>query len=375
LRSVLLAAQVAISVVLLAAAGLMVRGLQRAQLQDPGFRINSVSIATLDLPAAAYSGARARLFASQLQETLSQAEGLSAYAVISDAPMARSRSFTTMRVTGQPEGSEKIVQFHEVTGGYFDVLGIPIVAGRSFTRDDSGRKVAMLNQTAARRFFGRENPVGKTIESNRKTWEIVGVAKDAYITDLAEIQPAMYWPMMGGFGVPELLTANASPDTVQRITAMVTRLEPKARVTFKPLADNLASQLEPSRYAAMIAGALGLLALGLASIGMAGVFAYMVRQRTREIGVRMALGARPAQVVRLVLGSNLRALEWGLAVGLAGAFGSTRLLANMMYGVSPFDPLAYAGMFVLLVGAAALASALPARRAARVDPVTALRWE
>jgi ABC-type antimicrobial peptide transport system permease subunit len=139
--------------------------------------------------------------------------------------------------------------------------------------------------------------------------------------------------------------------------------------------DNLRASLEPAKYGATLAGALGLLALALTSIGMSGVFAYMVRQRTREIGLRMALGAQPAQVVRLVLASNLRALAWGLAVGLAGAFGVTRVLKSMMNGISAFDPLAYAGVFALLIAGVVAASALPARRAARVDPVTALRWE
>jgi ABC-type antimicrobial peptide transport system permease subunit len=125
----------------------------------------------------------------------------------------------------------------------------------------------------------------------------------------------------------------------------------------------------------VLAGVLGLLALTLASIGMSGVFAYMVRQRTREIGVRMALGAQPAQVVRLVLGSNLRALAGGLAVGLAGAFAATRVLRSFMNGVGPFDAVTFSGILLLLIAAVAAASAVPARRAVRVDPLTALRWE
>ncbi len=375
LRSVLLAAQVAISVMLLAGAGLMVRGLQHAQHQDPGFRIDQVTVASLELPAAAYSGQRAKIFTSQLQNALAETGGLPASGLASDVPMENSRTFTDIRRTGEPPGRERIVQMHDVTGGYFEVLRIPLVAGRNFTPGDAGRQVVLLNETAARSFFGADSPVGKTIESAGKTWEVAGVAKDAHTTDPGAIAPTVYWPMTGRFNLPHVLIADAGAASRERIAAIVRGLEPKGRVVFAPLSDNLRSQLEPARYAAMLAGALGLLALALASIGMSGVFAYMVRQRTREIGLRMALGAHPAQVVRMILASHLRALAWGLAVGLAGASAASRLLRSMMNGVSPFDPLAYAGVFALLIAAAAAASAIPARRAARVDPLTALRWE
>ena len=375
LRSLLLAAQVAISVILLAGAGLLVRGLQRAQHRDPGFRVQQVTIASLELPAAAYGGEHTQAFTTQLEDALAQSSDLPATALTTDAPMANSRSWTSMRRGGEAPDRDRMVQMHEVTAGYFEVLGIPLVAGRSFTRDDRGRNVVLLNETAAHRFWGAESPVGKTIDSNGKTWEVAGVVKDAYTTDLNTIEPTMYWLMTGRFGVPQLLIADAGPVVKDRIAAVVRGLEPKGRVTFTPLAENLRSTLEPAKYAATLAGALGLLALALASIGMSGVFAYMVRQRTREIGIRMALGAHPLQVVRLVLASNLRALAWGLGAGLAGAFAATRLLKSMMNGVSPFDPLAYAGVLALLVIAAAAASAFPAHRAARVDPLTALRWE
>jgi putative ABC transport system permease protein len=181
--------------------------------------------------------------------------------------------------------------------------------------------------------------------------------------------------MEGRFGVPVILVGDHSVTSVERISAMVKQIEPKAQVRPEPLSQNLRRQLEPSSYAAALAGALGMLALMMASVGMSGVFAYVVRQRTREIGVRMALGAQPGQIVRLVLASSGRALAAGLAVGLAGALALSRLMVHQLNGVSPLDPWAYAGVFVLLIAAAGAASAAPARRAARVDPVTALRWE
>jgi macrolide transport system ATP-binding/permease protein len=375
LRSVLLASQVAISVILLAGAGLLIRGLQSAQHRDPGYRLNQVTVATLELPASAYSGARSRVFTTQLQDALDHATSLPRCAVVSDAPMSNSRSWTHMRPADETADRDRMVQIHDVTAEYFDVLGIPVVEGRNFTRADAGRNVILINQTTAARFWHGASPVGKMAFSNNKTLAVVGVVKDAYTTSLNRIEPAMYSPMAGESGVPHLLVADAGSTTFERIAAIVRQIEPRAHVTFIPLAENFRSQLEPAKYAAILAGALGILALGLASIGMSGVFAYIVRQRTREIGIRMALGAHSGQVVRLVLASNIRPLVWGLASGLAGAFGVSRLLQSMLNGVSPLDPLAYAAVFALLIVAAASASALPARRAARVDPVTALRWE
>jgi predicted permease len=374
LRSVLLAAQVAISVVLLAAAGLLVRGVQFAQHRDPGYRLDRVSVAQLDLPAAAYSGDRQGVFAAELRDALDHAAGMPACASTSDAPMANARNWTHVRAVGEPEERARRVQVHDVTSEYFDVLAIPVVAGRNFARPDADRRVVLLNQTAAARLFAGMDPIGKRIIAGEEH-EVIGVVKDAYTTSLDGVEPTVYFPYSLHSGVPQLLVIDATPAVLERIAAAVRAIEPRARVTFTPLAENFRAQLEPARLAATIAGALGILALALASIGMSGVFAYVVRQRTREIGVRMALGARAAQVVWLVLASNLRAVVWGLVVGLGGALTATRILKSMLNGVSPVDPFAYAGVLLLLIAASAAASVLPARRAARVDPVSALRWE
>jgi predicted permease len=375
LRSVLLAAQVAVSVVLLAGAGLLIRGVQAAQHRDPGFRINGVTVATFDLPASRYSGRRVDAFVSQLQDALAHTPGLPLCGLMSDAPMANSRSWTHIRSASEGTEHDRLIQIHDVTGEYFTVLGIPIAEGRNFTREDAGRKIILVNQTAAERLWPGTSALGKLASVGTDKYEVVGVVKDTYTTSLDAVQLTMYYPGFGRAGWPQLLISDSAPATLERIDGIVRSIESRARVSFAPLADNFSAQLEPARYAATLAGALGILALALASIGMSGVFAYVVRQRTREIGVRMALGASTAQVVRLVLGSNLRALMLGLLVGVGGAVACTRMLKSMLNGVSPLDPLAYAGVFTLLIAAAAAASALPARRAARVDPVKALRWE
>jgi predicted permease len=370
LRSVLLAVQVAISVLLLGGAGMMVRGLERAARIDPGFDYARASAVRIGLPAAQYAGERTKAFAALLVAQLDRAAGLPLCGIASDVPLGNSRTGTA--VIPSPGGEQQHVIYHEVSGGYFEALGIPIVAGRNFTAEDAGRPVALLNQTAARRFWPGENPVGKTLASNGRT--VVGVVKDAYTTDLNAIEPTLYQPISGR-GVPVLVVRDPSPGALGRIEATVKQLEPRAELTFEPLSANFRQQIQPSIYGAAVAGFLGLLAMLLASVGMAGVFAYAVNQRKREIGVRMALGARPAQVIRLVLASSVRALVAGALTGFAGAAALSALLVRTLPGVNPSDPMAYAGVLAILAAAVALASAIPARRAAHIDPVRALRWE
>src|SRR5579884_1042568 len=243
LRNLLLATQVSISLILLIGAGLLIRGVQRAQHQDPGFRINRVTIAQLDLPAADYSGGHTRIFTIQLEDALARATDLPAIAVASDTPMANSRSWSTMRRTGESPDQDRLVQEHEVNAAYFDVLGIPVVAGRNFVREDRNHYVMLLNETAARRFWGSESPLHKTVESNGKTWEVVGIVRDAFTTDLNTIPPMMYWPSTGRFRIPQLMIADLNANARERVAAIVHAIEPRARTSFAPLSDNFQSML------------------------------------------------------------------------------------------------------------------------------------
>jgi len=373
LRSVLLSAQVAISVMLLAGAGLLVRGFERAAAQDPGFAIQSVQAVTIDLPASAYGDVQRRQFASRLAAELHGAPGMAAWGLSMDAPLGNSTTSTSFYKSGEPAARRRMVILHEVTAGYFDALRIPLVTGRNFIAQDEGRPVALLNQTAAAQLWRGESAVGKTIVSD-KAREIVGVVQDANTTHLGSVEPTMYWPMEGRWA-PLVLVRGGGPGAVEHIGAVVKAIEPRAEIHAQDLAENFRSALEPSLAGASLAGGLGLLALGLAAIGLSGVFAYMVRQRTREIGVRMALGAQPRDAVRLVFTFSLRAVTVGLAIGLGGAAALSGVLASQLPGVRPLDLPAYGAVVVVLAAAAALAGLAPARRAARVDPATALRWE
>lgn len=373
LRSVLLAVQVAISLILLGGAGMLVRGLERTAHLNPQFDVQRVTAVEIAVPASQYGGVRTRAFARDLVAQLDRVPSLPVCGLSNDVPLGNSRTSTAFQVrAGSP--AERVT-LHEVSGGYFDALGIPILAGRNFVAEDAGREVVLINQTAARRYWPDADPVGKSVISNGKTRTIVGVVKDAYTSDLGAITSTMYFPMAGRLGVPTVVVRDPAPGALDHIATVVKALEPRAQVHGEPLSENFRRQMEPSIYGAAVAGFLGLLALLLASVGMAGVFAYVVSQRTREIGVRMALGARPSQVVRLVLGSSLKALVFGALAGLAGTVALSATLVHTLPGVRPSDPLAYAGVVAMLGAAVALASAAPARRATRIDPVRALRWE
>jgi putative ABC transport system permease protein len=201
--------------------------------------------------------------------------------------------------------------------------------------------------------------------------EIVGVVQDFRATSRDSVQPMIYQPLSGRV-VPQVLIGRTSPTPV---AALVERIEPGIRVRVTPLSETLDGRLRASRVGAGMAGALGALALTLASIGIFGVFAYWVQQRTQEIGIRMALGVRAAQVVRLVLGSSARAVSIGLAIGFAASVVSARVLRSFLHGLSPLDPVAYGAVVLVLAVAGLSATYIPARRATRIDPLTALRYE
>jgi predicted lysophospholipase L1 biosynthesis ABC-type transport system permease subunit len=217
------------------------------------------------------------------------------------------------------------------------------------------------------------NAVGRTVLIGGHPKEIVGVVGDARTIYLDRVEPLLYFPCDRGALVSMVM--HNEPGLPRAMTGIATRLDPAARVTVKPLGENVDQSLLPSRVGAGIAGALGLLALTLATIGLAGAFAYAVQQRTREIGLRRALGAGTMDVLRLVVGSGSRPMLVGLVTGLVAAVAVSQLLRSQLYGLSPLSPLVYAGVAALLAASAVVATYLPARRALRIDPNVALRYE
>jgi predicted permease len=372
LRSFLLGSQVAMSVVLLIAAGLMVAGVQRARQHDLGFRTRDVNVISIDLPARAYDTKRLVAFSTQLQRELASA-ATGRFAITAREPLANAHWATGFRLPQEPAETTHDIEFQEIAGNYFDVLGIPLMAGRNLQPADLANHAIVVNESFARRYFDGANPVGKSIVTGKTMREIVGLVRDAYLTGMDQFVPLFFQPFTGQ-EAPRLL-AREFPGGADAITQIVKGIEPRARIQSVPLNDNLVRILQPLQTMAGVAGALGGFALLLAVIGMAGVFAYVVQQRTKEIGIRMALGAEPKQVIALVLSGTARAALIGLAIGYIAAAGAAKLLAEYLYGVSPYDPKAYFEVAAILAISALAAAYLPARRATRVDPLTALRVE
>jgi predicted permease len=379
LRGWLLGVQVALSVVLLVSAGLLVRGAQRAGLFDPGFAVSDVAAVSFELPPGTYDDARKRAFFTDLTAALRALPpgAIDAFGFATWEPDFLRRGYATpFRLPDQSPAQSTTLHYVEVSPDYLNVLQIPIVAGRNFEPSDAARPVAVINESMARTYWPNQNPVGKTFVAGRsESREVVGVMRDAHTHSMGSVSPWFYAPLQGGRVVPRLLVRASKGAPVIELKALVARLDPRVRLRTMPLSEHLEARLEEAKWGPMLAAVLGGFALALATVGMFGVFAYAVRQRTREIGIRMALGAQPSAVVRLVLAGHSRALAAGLGVGLFGAVASSIVMRSRLHGLSPFDPVSYLAVAALLAAAGLVASYVPARRAVQVDPVVALRYE
>ena len=377
LRSLLLGVQVAVSVVLLTSAGLLLRGVAEARLVDPGFDVDDVTVAAIDLPQGSYDPVRAHTFMADLTDSLRNA-GLRSFGFVTTEPLSDLHYMTGVRLPGSAPATATPIEFLQVSPGYFDVLGIPLIDGRPFVDADASRSVAIVNQALARRYWPDDTAVGRSfVTGNNRVLEIIGVVRDAHVVRFDAVEP-MFFQLLTQLRAdlfPRLLFSTEQPSASALVATTIERLEGRAQVEIVPLRDRLEGVLSELVFAPLAASALGVFALGLATVGMFGVFAYAVRQRTREIGVRLALGAQPREVVRLVLATSARAVTGGLAAGILGALAASQLLRSSLYGISPIDPLTYGGVSLVLAASALAASYLPARLAARVDPASALRSE
>jgi putative ABC transport system permease protein len=397
-RNALVVAQVALSLVMLIGAGLLVRSLQSLFAIDPGFRTENLLIVPLDLPRAAYSAAtdeagkravdeRYGQYFAQLTERVKALPGVESAATASFTPLMNLIGKSSVVIEGwQLKPGENIaIDTSKVGPGYHELLGIPFAQGRGFTEhDNSGAPgVVIVNETLARTYYPNQNPLGKRLSLGPgQPWlEIIGVTRDYRLHSLTETpQPHFDLPaLQRPYGSSARLVVRTKLDPLAALpmvrkeaVALNAQVAMDAPTT---LYDELKNTIAAARMASTLTSLFGLTALLLAGIGLYGVMSQAVSRRTREIGIRMALGAGRSDVLRLMLKQGLLLTGLGLVLGLLAALLLTRLIQTLLYGVGTTDPLTFVAVALLLAGVALLACWIPARRAAKVDPMVALRYE
>lgn len=372
LRTVLLSGQVALSTTLLLAASLLTRGLLHGLTTDRGFDVGAVTIVTVTWPPGASDAARSATFVADLREALTSASDR-LVGLADAAPLQPSRLMTDVRRLEDPPGNARTVHLRPVSTVTFEVLGIPFVAGRAFSEARGAREV-VVNETFARTVWPGAAAVGKKLVQGAHTYDVVGVTRDVQFTDLGPIEPVLHQPITVG-GNPRLLVRSQPADIAVQARAIAHRLDPRAALTVAPLNANIREALSNSYAGVAVSWALGALALLLAVVGVFGVFSYLVAERTREIGIRLALGAGRSEIIRLVFGATRGAVLSGLGAALLLSVAAGQTLRAFLFGLSPFDPAAYTGAAALLTAAALVATFIPVRRAMRVDPAVVLRLQ
>src|SRR5215813_1492505 len=390
LRSGLVVTQISVSLLLLIASGLTLRVLQRLRTLNPGFNPENALMMNFDLSLQGYQTDAGMQLRKQLLNRVESLPGAQSASVTDFIPLSMNYSSEAILIEGRPqERGVNMPQAMRADVGlkYFETIGTPLVAGRDLTEQDQEGKTrsAVVNETFARKFFPGANPIETALGKQFRTspegrpWQIAGVARDGKYWTIGEDPQAFVWFPIGNQLAYNFLVVrtSAKPETlIGAIRGEFRKLDPNLPVTdVKTLTEHMSLSLFPARAFASLLSAFGLLALALAAIGIFGVMSYAVSQRTREIGVRMALGAGAKDIFKLVIGRGLLLTSIGVGVGLALALVGTRLISSLLYSVSAIDPLAFVGVTLLLVAVAFLACFFPARRAMKTDPMVALRYE
>ena len=397
-HNVLVISEIAMALVLLIGAGLLLRSFQHLLEVDPGFRVDhilTVEVQQAALPFTQASklsqedwiqiGQKQSLQFEQIVERIRALPGVKEAAGIDDLPLSKEfRQASRFVIEDQPipnAGARPIVQFRTVSLSYFSTMGIPLRKGRLFTEDDWRVPRAVINETMERRFWPKGDALGKRINlcslDPKPCWStIIGVTGNVHQFGL-DAEPTFDVYFVGGW-TPYVVVRTASDPVAlaAAVTDVIHKADSNLPVTHVMTMDGLLTDsISPRRFSATLVGVFAVLAVVLAAVGIYGVMSYTVSQRTQEIGVRMALGAQLTSVRRMILGQTLKLTLMGVALGLAGAFVVARFLTSLLFGVGVYDPLTFLGVAVLLVAVALAASYVPARRAMRVHPIVALRYE
>jgi predicted permease len=384
IRSSLVLIQVALSFVLLVGAGLIIRSMQRIKTSDPGFSTDNVLMTSVDLVAAGYDAQRAKEFQDALVDRLQAMGGVQSAAWARINPFSYASYFLApITVEGYQvaPNEQPSAQYLQVSPAYFATMGIPIVSGREFTRADNETAplVAVVNEKMVGQYWHGQDPVGKRIQVKDQWLQVVGVAKTSKYQTFQEAPKAFFYvPLRQNMAIRAFLNIRTSRDPAamatavpREIRALDANLAPSEIVTMREHINQTA--LATQQIAVALLSIFGGLALLLAGIGLYGVMSYSVSQRTRELGLRMALGAGAAHVLRRVISHGFALTAGGILVGLAASLGLTRLIGNLLYQVDPRDPLAFGLALAVMLITSMTACFLPAWRATRIDPVQALR--
>ncbi len=394
-RNALVVAQVAGALVLLAGSGLFLRSLRQTLRSEPGFEarqlaFNQISLSSKPHPALLdwqfFRDLQGRVAALPEAQSVCLAEG----SLLDGQSFGNRHKLQVDGIEQMPFGNEEVASF-VISPNYFATVGIPLTRGRDFAEDDldSSSPVVIINETLARLAFPGQNPVGRQVRLSTDLWlekgkslEIIGVAKDVTHHKIGEvIEPILYRPLKQSFfdksydAVLIVRTQREPSAILSSVASLARSFGPEVSFSQSTLAENLARQTLSSRIALAFFGLFGALGLGLAAVGLSGVLAYNVAQRTKEIGVRMALGADRTKVLRMIISEGLALTLGGIVIGLLLALSLTRVLAGFLFGISAADPLTYLATTLIMIFVALLACYFPARRAAQVDPMTALRHE
>ncbi|MDT7603415.1 MAG: hypothetical protein QOF61_1412 [Acidobacteriota bacterium] len=392
IRSVLVVSEVALSLILLIGAGLLINSFLHLRHVDPGFRTGNLLTMSVALPLQKYpDAARQSAFYTEMIRRVEALPGVRSAAVTSQIPLTKQGDSVGVRIEGRPEpapGEENIVATRVVSPHYFQTMGIQLLRGRAFGDEDraDAPAVAVISDAMARRYWPGEDPLGKRIcpgkPQSPDDWiTIVGVVNDVRQFGLdAELKPQIYLPyQQSDYFSPRHLVVgtNVEPQslaaTVRGTVWEIDRDQPVSNIT--TMEEVFSESIARQRFSMLLLGVFGVVALLLAAVGIYGVMSYSVAQRTHEIGIRMALGAQKWDVLKLAVGQALKLVMIGVAVGLAASMVLTRVMSSLLFGVSSTDPATFAIISLVLVGAGVLASYIPARRATKVDPMIALRYE